>query len=144
MFHHQNRLEFVQELNGRKFYNDTTATIPQACLAAVKSFEEPVVLIAGGTDKNLEFNLMPEIARNVKSMFLLKGSGTDKMIAELEKNHASYNGPFDSLEKALEEAYKASASNDIILFSPGATSFEMFKNEFDRGNSFKNLVNKKI
>ena len=138
------RLEFVQELNGRKFYNDTTATIPQACLAAVKSFEEPVVLIAGGTDKNLEFDLMPEIARNVKSMFLLKGSGTDKMIAELEKNHASYNGPFDSLEKALEEAYKASASNDIILFSPGATSFEMFKNEFDRGNSFKNLVNEKI
>ncbi len=134
------RLEFVREFNGRKFYNDTTATIPQACLAAVKSFEEPVVLIAGGTDKNLIFDLLPEIAKAARKMYLLKGSATDKMIAELDAHNCPYNGPYSSLAEALDAAYKGSERGDIVLFSPGATSFELFKNEFDRGNSFKDLV----
>ena len=134
------RLEFVREFNGRKFYNDTTATIPQACLAAVKSFEEPVVLIAGGTDKNLLFDLLPEIAKAAKKMYLLKGSATDKMIAELDAHKCSYNGPYNSLQEALDAAYDGSESGDVILFSPGSTSFELFKNEFDRGNSFKDIV----
>ena len=134
------RLEFVREFNGRKFYNDTTATIPQACLAAVKSFEEPVVLIAGGTDKNLMFDLLPEIAKAAKKMYLLKGSATDKMMAELDAHDCSYNGPYSSLTEALDAAYKGSERGDVVLFSPGATSFELFKNEFDRGNSFKDMV----
>ena len=134
------RLEFVREFNGRKFYNDTTATIPQACLAAVKSFEAPVVLIAGGTDKNLMFDLLPEIARAAKKMYLLKGSATDKMIAELDTHGCRYNGPYSTLAEALDAAYKGSEQGDVVLFSPGATSFELFKNEFDRGNSFKERV----
>lgn len=134
------RLEFVRELNRRKFYNDTTATIPQACLAAVKSFEEPVVLIAGGTDKNLLFDLLPEIAKAAKSIYLLKGSATDKMIAELDAHKCRYNGPYSTLEEAVDAAYNGSEPGDVVLFSPGATSFELFKNEFDRGNSFRELV----
>lgn len=134
------RLEFVREFNGRKFYNDTTATIPQASLAAVKSFETPVVLIAGGTDKNLMFDLLPEIARAAKKMYLLKGSATDKMISELDAHRCQYNGPYSTLAEALDAAYKGSEKGDVVLFSPGATSFELFKNEFDRGNSFKELV----
>lgn len=136
------RLEFVRELEGRAFYNDTTATIPQASNAAVKSFDRPVILIAGGTDKNLIFDMVPETARLVKKLVLLKGSGTDRMMEELDKAGCSYDGPYGSLEKAVDEAYSASAEGDIILFSPGCTSFEMFKNEFDRGNSFINYVNR--
>lgn len=136
------RLEFIRELEGRAFYNDTTATIPQASNAAVKSFDKPVILIAGGTDKNLIFDLVPETARLVKKLVLLKGSGTDRMTEELDKAGCSYEGPYNSLEKAVDEAYAASERGDIILFSPGCTSFEMFKNEFDRGNSFINYVNR--
>lgn len=134
------RLEFIREYNGRKFYNDTTATIPQACLAAVKSFEAPVVLIAGGTDKNLLFDLLPEIGKAAKKLYLLKGSATDKMMAELDANGCGYSGPYSTLGEVLEAAYSGSEPGDVILFSPGATSFELFKNEFDRGNSFKELV----
>ncbi|MCQ2603434.1 MAG: UDP-N-acetylmuramoyl-L-alanine--D-glutamate ligase [Spirochaetia bacterium] len=134
------RLEFVREINGRKFYNDTTATVPQACLAAVKSFESPVVLIAGGTDKNLEFDLVPEIARKVKKLILLDGSATKKFMKLLDDENLPFFGPFDSLEKGLQKAVSESSAGDVILFSPGSTSFEMFKNEFDRGNSFIKLV----
>ncbi len=136
------RLEFVRELDGRFYYNDTTATIPQASNAAVKSFEKPVILIAGGTDKNLIFDLVPETAQLAKKMILLKGSGTDRMIAELDKAGCSYEGPFGSLEEAIEKARGCSDEGDVILFSPGCTSFEMFKNEFDRGNTFRDSVNR--
>ena len=106
----------------------------------MRSFDEPVVLIAGGTDKNLLFDLLPEIAKAAKKMYLLKGSATDKMMAELDAHSCPYNGPYSTLKEALDAAYKGSDAGDVILFSPGATSFELVKNEFDRGNSFKDLV----
>ena len=73
-------------------------------------------------------------------MYLLKGSATDKMMAELDAHNCRYNGPYSTLAEALDAAYKGSENGDIVLFSPGATSFELFKNEFDRGNSFKDIV----
>ena len=73
-------------------------------------------------------------------MYLLKGSATDKMIAELDANKCPYNGPYSTLKEAVDAAYDGSESGDVILFSPGSTSFELFKNEFDRGNSFKDIV----
>lgn len=135
------RLEFVREKEGRKFYNDTAATIPQAAEAAVKSFDDPVILIAGGTDKNLNFEGFEKTASKVKKLFLLEGNGTDKMIEVLNKNSCRFSGPYKSLEKALDEAYSSSERGDIIMLSPGCASFNMFSNEFDRGNQFKKLVN---
>ena len=62
------------------------------------------------------------------------------MIAELDTHSCPYNGPYSTLGEALDAAYAGSTAGDVILFSPGATSFELFKNEFDRGNSFKEQV----
>jgi len=134
------RMEFLRKVNGVDFYNDTTATVPQAVIAAAESFSSPVRLISGGTDKNLDFEVFDKLAGKTEKMYLLSGTATDKMIPFLNKYNILWTGPFNSLEEATGAALKESKSGDVIIMSPGCTSFGMFKNEFDRGNSFKEIV----
>lgn len=134
-----------------KFYNDTCATVPEAAAAATQAFEKPVTLLTGGTDKGLELNKFTEAVINkdgkftpVKAMYFLAGTATDKILPELDKAGVKYNGPYTSLADALA-AIKADLKNaegqdEVVVFSPGATSFGMFNNEFDRGNQFMNGV----
>jgi len=139
------RMEFVDEFNGIKYYNDSAATIPQAAMAALESFEQPIILIAGGSDKNLDFsNLGKAIAEKVKGLILIKGNATDKLVESLKKNipereHKRF-AILDSMNKAVEEATRVADSGDIVLLSPGAASFGLFENEFDRGDKFKEAV----
>ena len=145
------------------FFNDSCATVPEASAAASQSFGKSVVLIAGGTDKNLDF--LP-LAKTLKGengtefipleIYLLSGSGTDKLVPLLDESNVSYNGPFDSLEillGVLKDSLISGSAKKIygdaktqgelpVVFSPGATSFGMFANEFDRGNKFKAFVKK--
>lgn len=149
--------------DGRKvvFYNDSCSTVPEACAAAVESFSQRVVLIAGGTDKGLDF--LP-LARcldgecNTKfppyEIYLLSGTGTDKLVSMLDERGVKYEGPFDSLQILLDVLKTCLMSENAkrsygevfsdtflpVVFSPGATSFGMFSNEFDRGDKFKALV----
>lgn len=140
------RLEFVEEIKGIKFYNDTAATIPEAAISALDSFTQPVVLIAGGADKNLDFSLLGKaIIQKAKGLILLKGSATEKLLKEIKKNLPEEKGDeefkiVDSIEKATEMAYRSAEAGDIILLSPGAASFGLFLNEFDRGNKFKEAI----
>lgn len=143
----QDRLEFVRELRGVKYYNDTVATIPQAAISALNSFEENVILIAGGSDKKLDFSEFASvIVEKVKGLILLKGDATEKL-AKLIKSKLSDEGAddkveiVDSMDKAVEKASRFSESGDVVLLSPGAASFGMFNNEFDRGKRFKEAVN---
>ena len=136
----EHRMEFVAEIDGSRWYNDSAATIPDATEAALHSFREPVHLIAGGTDKNLDYSPFTRLISQAASIHLLAGNATDRMTELLEEQHIPYGGPFDSLEKALESARSASRSGEVVLFSPGATSFGMFANEFDRGRQFKQIV----
>ncbi len=138
----EHRLEFFHEYKGIKFYNDTAATIPQATVAALKAFPTPPILICGGTDKNIDFGILAEQAKLAKKIFLLQGSATDLLLPLLEQAGISHQGVFDNLEKLLLKVKKESNQDDIVLLSPGAASFGMFKNEFDRGNKFKELVKK--
>jgi UDP-N-acetylmuramoylalanine-D-glutamate ligase len=150
------QIKFRQEKvfdNGQlQIYNDTTATSPEALTASMKRFlpdEEKVVFISGGTDRELDFKQWAETAKRLvkpENLILLSGSATEKMKKEL--NWDNYN-EFDSLEecfkKALEIIEKAPTSSRLrgaskIIFSPGAKSFEKFKNEFDRGEQFNLLV----
>jgi UDP-N-acetylmuramoylalanine--D-glutamate ligase len=124
------------------FYNDSAATIPQATVAAVKSFKNPVLLITGGTDKEIDFSVLEEIKNKPKKIFLLEGTGTDKIIPLFKRINQTFKGPYNSLKTALEDAVHNSKKGDIILLSPGCASFGMFKNEFDRGNQFKDMVNR--
>ncbi len=143
------------------FYNDTCATVPEACAAAVQAFDNNVVLICGGTDKNLDFEPLIQTLSGKKGsqykprkIFLLEGTATDKLILRLNQENIPYKGPYNSLGALLgilkteliqedaEKAYGYSKSEGAIpvVFSPGATSFGLFSNEFDRGNQFKKEV----
>jgi UDP-N-acetylmuramoylalanine--D-glutamate ligase len=137
------RLEFVRELAGVKYYNDTAATIPDAAISALNSFEQPVVLIAGGTDKDLHFaELAKVIEEKTKAVVLLKGNATEKIINKFNKEKISEIKIADSMEEAVLEARNLASKGDVILLSPGAASFGLFLNEFDRGDKFRDAVKK--
>ena len=132
-----------------KFYNDSCATVPEACAAASQAFNKPVILIAGGTDKGLSFEpLIHTLTKDknaipIKSLYLLEGTGTDKLLPALNETNAQYNGTYKNLQSLLEDLkieLNKTTSDEIVVFSPGATSFGMFVNEFHRGNSFMNSV----
>ena len=138
----EHRLEFVRELAGVRYYNDTTATAPAAVLAALRSFSCPIVLVAGGADKNLEFSELGEaIARSVKALVLLEGTATDKLEAAVSAAGGAQNaGRYGDLGEAVRRARSLTAAGDVVLLSPGCASFGMFQNEFERGTLFKQEV----
>ncbi|MBQ2315425.1 MAG: UDP-N-acetylmuramoyl-L-alanine--D-glutamate ligase [Treponema sp.] len=155
--------KWVSPTDGRRllFFNDSCATVPEAAAAASQAFGTGIILITGGTDKGLDF--LP-LARTVsgedgssyklKELYLLAGTGTDKLMSLLDARHIAYRGPFGSLEELLNELKRNLAAPDAkqiygvqgskkslpVVFSPGATSFGMFSNEFDRGERFKKAV----
>lgn len=133
----EHRLERFATKDGVAWFNDSAATIPQAVAAALGSFEGPVVLITGGTDKNLDFEPVRSAYRKPKAVILLAGSGTDKLRPLLDADGVAYEGPFADLDPAIEAAIAAARSGDTVLLSPGCTSFGMFLHEFDRGKKFK-------
>lgn len=139
------RLEFVREIGGVKYFNDTAATSPEGAMAGIDSFSEPIILISGGADKNLDVSgLGKSIAGKVKGVIFLKGTATEKIISEVKKNlSAGEEKEFaiiDSMAKAVELARGSAESGDVVLLSPGVASFGLFQNEFDRGDKFKEAV----
>ena len=136
----EHRLERFAERDGIAWYNDSAATIPQAVGAALASFEEPIVLITGGTDKNLDFGPVRSAYAKAKAIVLLAGSGTEKLRSLLDEDGVAYTGPFDNLDQAVAQARARAVRGDIVLLSPGCTSFGMFLHEFDRGKKFKETV----
>ena len=141
------RLEFVREFSGVRFYNDTAATIPDATISALNSFEPPITLIDGGTDKGLDFaELGKEIVQKAKNVILLKGNATDDLLIRIRKNFPEGQEKeieiVDSMEEAVGKAVEVATAGDVVLLSPGAASFGLFLNEFDRGEKFREAVNK--
>ena len=141
------RLEFVRELKGVKFYNDTAATIPNAAISALNAFEKPIILIAGGTDKNLDFaEFAKEILEKTKDLVLLKGNATEKLLNKLRKiaseEFLQNIEMVGSMVEAVSIAQKKAEKGDVVLLSPGAASFGLFANEFDRGDKFREAVKK--
>ena len=134
------RMELVRELNGVRWYNDSAATIPDATAAAIKSLSGNVHLIIGGTDKKLDFAPLDEVLEIPASIHLLEGSASIHMQKKMQERQIPYYGPFENLQAAVLSAFEHAAAGDTVLFSPGATSFGMFLNEFDRGRSFKSIV----
>jgi UDP-N-acetylmuramoylalanine--D-glutamate ligase len=136
----EHRLELFAEKDGIAWYNDSAATIPQAVGAALSSFPRPVVLITGGTDKNIDFNPFRSVYAKAKKLVLLSGTGTDKLLPILIQEGVPFLGPFDDLRKAVAEAASVARAGEIVLLSPGCASFGMFVHEFDRGRKFKETV----
>lgn len=139
------RLEFVKEIKGVKYYNDTTATMPEAVIVAIESFKKSkgkIILIGGGADKNLEYDKYAKVVKKyVKALVLFRGLASSKIISAI----GDVKFPMkivDSMKKAIEVATANAKKGDIVLLSPGAASFGVFKNEFDRGEQFVNAVKK--
>jgi UDP-N-acetylmuramoylalanine--D-glutamate ligase len=136
----EHRLEFFHEAADIRFYNDTTATIPEAAVAALEAFDAPLILVCGGADKNLDYSPLVQAAPKAKALILLAGAGTDKLRILLDKAGLPYQGPFDALDLAVRASFSAAEAGDVVALSPGSASFGMFKNEFDRGYQWKEAV----
>jgi len=146
------RLQFVKEVGGVKYYNDTTATMPEATIAALEALagkrqkikNKRIILIVGGADKNLDFkDLAPVIKKYAKAVVLLTGTATPKLQKQLLVTRYSLPVTLaDNMPEAVKSASKLATRGDIVLLSPAAASFGMFKNEFDRGEQFLKEVKK--
>lgn len=141
----EHRLEFVKEINGIKWYNDSIGTSPSRTIAGLNAFDEKIVLIAGGYDKHLDYTpIAKPIIENVSTLILMGATATK--IEEAVKKELKLQGKTmpiymcSSLKETVDKAYELAKQNEIVLFSPASASFDLFKNFEDRGNQFKNLV----
>ena len=143
----EHRLEFVRELDRVKWYNDSIASSPNRTIAGLNSYDEKIVLIAGGRDKHLDYEpLAKPIIENVTTLIVM-GETAEKIknvvIRELEVENKQMNIiRVNSVEEAVKKAKEIAQPNEIVLFSPASTSFDMFKNFEERGKKFKEEVNK--
>ncbi len=142
----EHRLEFIKEIDGVKWYNDSVSSSPTRTIAGLYSFDEDIVLIAGGYDKNLDYKpIAKPILEKVKSLILL-GQTSGKIFDAVKEESERQNKNIDiyiceNLEETANLAKKVSRKGEVVLFSPASASFDMFKNFADRGNKFKNIVN---
>ncbi|HET9135144.1 MAG TPA: UDP-N-acetylmuramoyl-L-alanine--D-glutamate ligase [Candidatus Kapabacteria bacterium] len=137
----EHRIEFVRELNGVKYYNDSKATNVDSVKYALQSFKQPIVLIAGGKDKGNDYKAIKELVKeHVKAMVTI-GDGAAK-IEKFFKDILPICPAGHSMEKAIELARETASSGDVVLLSPACASFDMFDNYEHRGRVFKELVNK--
>lgn len=140
------RQEFIKEINGVKYFNDTTATMPEATINAINSFsknfpDSKLILICGGMNKGLRYSELARVIREkVDELIMLPGTASDKIKENLRDYTRLQNA--SSMQEAVKKAKGLAQKGDIIILSPGATSFNLFKNEFDRGNQFADLVKK--
>jgi UDP-N-acetylmuramoylalanine--D-glutamate ligase len=149
----EHRLELVADLRGAAWYNDSIATAPERTLAALRSFDRPIVLLAGGRDKELmwdEFTV--EVIKRVRHLVTFGEAGP--MIARLFDGHLSgqaariHKGDMllealtetETLDEAVRAAARSARAGDVVLLSPGGTSFDSFRDFAERGERFRELV----
>lgn len=146
--HH--RLEFVKKSStGVKWYNDSASTSPARTISGIKAFDDKVILIAGGYDKNLDYTPIAKPIIDGVSSLILMGATRRKIFDAVSKELKKQNKILDiyevfSLEEAIDTANEISKSGDVVLFSPASASFDMFNNAYERGDKFKDCVNRKI
>ena len=142
----EHRLEFIREVSGVKWYNDSIGTSPTRTIAGLNSFTEKIVLIAGGYDKHLDYTpIAKPIVANVSKLILI--GATAPKIEEVVTQELEMQGKelpiyhCNTLQETVKKAYEIANSDEIVLFSPASASFDMFKNFEERGEMFKALVN---
>lgn len=142
----EHRIELVKEIDQVKWYNDSASSSPTRTLSGLNAFDEDIILIAGGYDKNLDYEpLAKPIVKKVKALLLIgqtSGKIFDVVKGELENQNKDL--PIyicENLEQTIAMAKKLAKPGNVVLFSPASASFDMFKDFADRGNQFKKLVN---
>jgi UDP-N-acetylmuramoylalanine--D-glutamate ligase len=148
------RLELVRERNGVKWYNDSIATAPERVVAAMNSFTEPVVLLAGGRDKKLPWEEFSRAARQKTKALIVFGEAADLIERAAEAENEKVEGRMyktrpklinvvkcGRMAEAVQKAAEMAEAGDVVLLSPGGTSFDEFKDFEERGQKFRELVN---
>jgi len=141
----EHRIEFVREINGVKWYNDSIGTSPTRTIAGLNSFDENIILIAGGYDKHLDYTPIGKpIVDNVGTLILM-GATADKIEKAVEETLAKEGKVMpiyrcETLEQTVNLANEKAKMGDVVLFSPASASFDLFKNFAERGEKFKELV----
>ena len=142
----EHRIEFVREVNGVKYYNDSIASSPTRTIAGLKAFDKKVHLIAGGYDKHIPFEpMVPYVIDKVARLYLC--GDTAEKIETAVKSDKNYKGTPEiirvkDIAEAVNAAYKDTKPGDIVTLSPACASFDAFPNFMARGNYFKELVMK--
>ncbi|MFZ2488309.1 MAG: UDP-N-acetylmuramoyl-L-alanine--D-glutamate ligase [Anaerolineae bacterium] len=136
------RLELVREWHNVRWYNDSIATAPERAAAALRSFDEPIVLLAGGRDKKLPWNELVQLAQNKVRVIVAFGEAAD-LIARAVVEQSGAAVPVvraADLPAAVDAAAQAAQPGDVVLLSPGGTSFDAYKDFAARGEHFRALV----
>jgi UDP-N-acetylmuramoylalanine--D-glutamate ligase len=138
------RLEFVRRLRGAEWYNDSIATAPERAMAAINSFDEPLVLLAGGRDKNLPWESFAELVHQRVNHLVVFGEASEKILnvlGEMQPGSRPYTlTRCKGLQEAVESAARVAQSGDVVLLSPGGTSFDEFRDFEERGEAYRRWV----
>ncbi len=143
----EHRLEFVAQKEGVKYYNDSISTTPGKAMAAFTSFSQKIILIAGGSDKNLDYTPVGEAMNRCAKILILLGNTKEK-IKEAVIHARNYDKALleiyevTSMEEAVMLAHKLAKEKDIVVMSPASASFDLYANYKERGKHFKSLVEK--
>jgi UDP-N-acetylmuramoylalanine--D-glutamate ligase len=138
------RLELVRELHGVRWYNNTIATAPERTIAAIRAFDEPIVLLLGGRDKNLPWEELMQLVDERVDHVVLFGEAAEKISKTVES--LGLRAPrftltrTDRLHEAVLRAAEVAQAGDVVLLSPGGTSFDEFKDFEERGERFREWV----
>ena len=141
----EHRIELVRTLRGVKYYNDSIASSPSRTIAGLRSFQQKVILIAGGYDKHIPFDVLgPEITAHVKELFLTGHTAQKiKEAVEATPDYLPAALPIhviDDFEQAVLAAHQAAQPGDVVILSPACASFDKFKNFMERGAAFKKII----
>lgn len=138
----EHRLELVAEKKGVKFYNDSFSTVPETAIAAIKSFDQPIVLILGGSDKGSDYRELGKVIEqaNIRAIIFIgdMAEKISKSVGEKYKGERIF-GP-KKMDEIVKTAADIAQKGDVVLLSPACASFGLFENYKDRGNQFKALV----
>jgi UDP-N-acetylmuramoylalanine--D-glutamate ligase len=136
------RLETVREVNGVTYVNDSIATAPERVVAALKSYDEPLVLLAGGADKKLSWDDMAALALHKTRRIIAFGRDGDIVVNAVKKFTMREDAVIrvETLEQAVSEAVKVAQPGDGVLLSPGGTSYDAYQDFVERGEHFRQLV----
>lgn len=134
----EHRLEFVCDVDGRKFYNDTEATNIKCCQIALSSFNKPIILFLGGYERGQDFNELTPYVKNVKAIMAI--GSCRKRVKEFGDKMAIPTYSYEFLKDAFEMAWDISKEEDILLLSPASASWDQYKECEERGAEFKKYI----
>ncbi len=140
----EHRIEFVREIDGVKYYNDSIASSPTRTIAGLKAFDGNVILIAGGYDKKIPFEPMAPYVIDKVKLLLLSGPTAEKIETAIKTNENYKGSPeivrVQNIDEAVKVARQRAKAGDVVTLSPACASFDAFPNFTARGNHFKRLV----